>query len=343
VTAAFQSALELAAGSEILVVDADPKVRAGIEQLLREVGMQVTALADDARAGKLVGERFYAVVVVDLDTPSPGDGIALVPVVKERSPASAVIMMSSRKLFEAAVWAFRNGASDIIAKAPDQVEYLRHRVIELAAESRVDLDRRKLLAEALECHEDFLRRMMETARKVNDLEERLAGRSPSSPQLESVTTCVLVVDEQPTLYEHLNKRLAQDAAWWRVRHAQTGGEALDLASNEDVHVALIKETLPDLPGKMVVKTLAKTSPQTLTVVFAPDRREAHLFEGSRVIPLEMADAEQAVLRVQELRDAVRARNRERRYLQAFRAQHYDFLRKYAELKGKIERVSPRGK
>ena len=66
--------------------------------------------------------------------------------------------------------------------------------------------------------------------------------------------------------------------------------------------------------------------------------QAQLIEGSRVIPLELGEGAHAVARVQELREALRAKSRERRYLQAFRAQHYDFLRRYAEFKQKLEKI-----
>jgi DNA-binding NtrC family response regulator len=331
------SSAELAAGTDVLVLDADANVRSGLEQLFREANMAVTAVGDDAEARDLVGEKFFSVIIVDLDTPSPGEGLAVVSEVKELSPASAVVVLTSRKVFESAVRAFRAGAADIIAKAPDQVEYLRHRVIELAAEARVDLDRRKLLAEATEVHEEFLRRMMETARKVIDLEERISGRASSVSTSDAVATSVLVADDELVLYETLKSALAGDSEWWRIRHCQTGGEALDMASNEIVHIALIKEMMPDLPSAMIVSTLFKNSPQTLAVVYTPGG-EARLHEGTRTIPLEMPSPREAVARVQELREALRARQRERRFLQSFRAQHYEFLRRYAELKHKLEKI-----
>ena len=40
--------------------------------------------------------------------------------------------------------------------------------------------------------------------------------------------------------------------------------------------------------------------------------------------------------------AWRAKMRERRYTQAFREKHFDFLRKYVELKTKIERAIHEG-
>jgi len=42
---------------------------------------------------------------------------------------------------------------------------------------------------------------------------------------------------------------------WRVQHAQSGGEALDIATQIPPHVVVAKESLPDLTGSMVVKTI----------------------------------------------------------------------------------------
>jgi DNA-binding NtrC family response regulator len=336
----LSSASDLAAGSEILILDSDANVRVGLEKLLGEVGLVVTSVGDVGDAGRLLSEKFFAVVVVDLDTPSPGAGLALVSEVKERSPASAVIVLAARKVFESAVRAFRGGAADIVAKAPDQVEYVRHRVIELAAESRVDLDRRKLLGEAHEVHEQFLQRMMETARKVVDLEERISGRSPSSNSgSDTLTTFVLIAATSSELYDSLRAGLPTEQGF-HFRSVTTGGEALDVASGQTVHIALVEETLPDLPGSMVVRTLVKTSPATLAVTYGADGA-ARLFDGPREITIELGRGAQAVERVLELREGVRAKNRERRYLQAFKAQHYEFLRRYAELKQKMEKILQR--
>ena len=47
----------------------------------------------------------------------------------------------------------------------------------------------------------------------------------------------------------------------------SGGAALDIASERPYDLALVKETLPDLPGRMVVRTLSAQSPETLVMLF----------------------------------------------------------------------------
>lgn len=63
-------------------------------------------------------------------------------------------------------------------------------------------------------------------------------------------------------------------------------------------------------------------------------------EQSKAIPLveKFTAARQLTERMTELAEAHRAKGRERRYLQAFRDRHFDFLRRLAELRKKLERA-----
>jgi len=49
-----------------------------------------------------------------------------------------------------------------------------------------------------------------------------------------------------------------------------------------------------------------------------------------------------IARLDELAAAFRAKAKERRYTQAFRERHYDFLRRYVEIKAKIDRALAEG-
>lgn len=123
---------EAGLSQEILVLDADETVRKGVERLLREAGLGVTVLADMERAKDQVANRFFPVVLADLDTPTPDAGIELVNFVRERSPLTAVIVMSRRIGFDAIAPVFRAGATDVIPKAREYVRDLRERVVKAA-------------------------------------------------------------------------------------------------------------------------------------------------------------------------------------------------------------------
>ena len=64
--------------------------------------------------------------------------------------------------------------------------------------------------------------------------------------------------------------------------------------------------------------------------------------GMRTLVSPFTEAKQLGDRLDQLAEAWRVKARERRYTQAFRERHYDFLRRYVELKTKIERAINEG-
>jgi hypothetical protein len=132
------------------------------------------------------------------------------------------------------------------------------------------------------------------------------------------------------------------AAGWRFRPALTGGEALDVVSQSRPHIVMVKEQLPDLPGSMVVKTVKSGAPDAITLLYSPPGRagapgELKMVEGSRIMNLipHFSNHKQLVAPLEEIREALRQKTRERRYLQAFRQGHFDFLQRYNALKQRL--------
>jgi DNA-binding NtrC family response regulator len=332
-----------AEGQEVLVVDGDEKVQRGLGQLLTSNGLIPTVMADPERARSLLREKFFALALVDLDTPGTNGGLDLVRWIKREAPTVTCLVMVSRSVFESAVEAFRAGASDVVVKAPDQVEYLRRRVVETATQSAGRAQTDRLVHEVLGLHEDFLKRLMDTSRQASELEERLGGGAQS--EVADLDTSVLIVEppDDAWLGEQLRKALDQRGGY-HLRVAGSGGEGLDAASGGRFQLALVCESLPDLPGSMVVNTIKSQSPETITILYTrPGARpgRASVMEGSKAIAFvpEFRDAGQMVERIDELKAAFRAKSRERRYLAAFRQQNYELLKRYAELKQKLARAA----
>jgi DNA-binding NtrC family response regulator len=327
-------------GQEVLVVDGDEKVQRGLAQLLSDHNLVPTVVSDAVRARELAREKYFAVALVDLDTPQTNAGLELVRWFKQNAPTTTTIVMCSRKVFESAVEAFRAGAHDVIVKAPDQVQYLKQRTVDAAAGIAKSLSDDKLIQEVLGVHEDFLRRLMEASRKSAELEEQLGGGS--HPSATDEQCALLVVEDDGWLAKQLEGALQVRGGYALVTTA-TGGEALDRASGRAFQIALVRETLPDLPGTMVVNALKAQSPETLTILYSrPGARpgKAEVIEGSKSIALvpEFSDAKQMVERIDELREAFRRKTRERRYLAAFRQENYELLKRYADLKQRLQRA-----
>ena len=196
-----------AAGQEVLVVDADDQVVKGLDKLLTKVGLIVTGTNDPIRARDQLLNKFFAVALVDADTPTPGAGIELLQFARDKSPLTSVVVMTARKSYDVALKAFRAGATDVVLKEPDVVPYLRERVIEAAGEIKGTADRNILLEEVADTHEDFLRRLREVTRELIDVEDRLAGRKPEDVSDAAANVNVVVVDDDPAALSKLEEAL----------------------------------------------------------------------------------------------------------------------------------------
>src|SRR5687767_15429691 len=96
-------------GAEVLVVDQDPTVHQGVSQLLAAANLHVTCTGDPEQSLAIVDKQFFSVMLVDIDTPTPGAGFDTVRALKQRSPTSMIIAMTPRRSFEDAVTAVRAG------------------------------------------------------------------------------------------------------------------------------------------------------------------------------------------------------------------------------------------
>lgn len=325
---------------EILVVDSDDKVQRGLAQLLADSGLSATIASDAAQAQAQLGQRSFAVVLLDLDTPHPDAGFELLRHCRAQAPDAAIIVMASRPTFESAAMALRLGADDIVAKSPAQVQYLQERTVELAGRRQRGVVDGALAQEVLAVYEEFLRRLMEVSRRLAEATE--PGEGNGLPAQEE-GCAVLVVEEDGWLAEQLTVALRLRGGY-SVVTAAAGGEGIDKATATCFQLALVRDTLPDLTGSMVVSALKAQSPDTITILYSRPEAQpgrAEVIEYSRAIALlpEFTHAEQLVERFDELRQAFRLKARERRHLAAFRQEHYELLRRYAELKLRLQRNS----
>ena len=329
-------------GIEVLVLDGDERVHAGIAQLLSEASLHVTCVADAERALGLVARHFFSVALVDIDTASPRDGISTIGAIKLASPTTMVIAMTPRRSYDDAVDAVRAGAVDLILKAPDSVAYLKDRVLEAAGRSVGKREVDTVLDDIKSVHEEFLQRFMEAERRAIDLGDQVAGRDLSRA-INMDEMRVLVIDEVDDFVTAMEESKPKGFAFV---HANSGGEGLDRTSSGQFHYAMIAEDITDLPARTIARTIRNQHPDTVVLTFLGPSDNGHVelveTHGSRNIVKPFTEASQLITRLDELADAWRAKAKERRYTQAFRERHYDFLRRYVEIKTKIERAQHEG-
>jgi len=325
-------------GAEVLVIDQDERVSKGMTQLLAAGGLHVTTLNEPHEAYDLMHRKFFSVVIVDLDTPTPNAGLESVSEIKKISPTSMVIMLTPRKSYADAVASIRAGAIDIILKSPDSVNYLKDRVMEAAGRSVNKREVNSVLVQVKKVYDEFLELFMKSERRALDLSDQIAGRDP-----KRLTTYdeirVLVVEDS----SELGKALAGSGKeGYRFESAQSGGHALDLCSSAKFHIVMVAGQLHDLPGSMVIRSVKTQAPEVVAIEFEPPgpAGKVEIVESTRRITVleKFTEPSELLERLDEIAEAFRAKSRERRYTQAFRERHYDFLRRYVELKLKVDRA-----
>lgn len=322
-------------GAEVLVVDQDESVQKGITQLLSSADLHVTCVSDPREVEDALGKKFYSVVIADMDTPEPRAGLDVIHRVHELSPTSVVVILTPRKSFDDVVDAIRAGAVDVIWKSQEAVDYLEQRVLAAAGRSVDKREVNSILNDVRNTHEDFLKRFMDAEQRCVDLTDQLAGRDPERGDLGEEVR-VMVVDANTRVADALIKLAPPHFQFDKVL---TGGEALDRASSSRYHIAMITTELADLPASMVVRSIRTQVPDTLVIQYTP-RGPVEIVEtrsNTRIVDV-FNQAEQITGKLDELADRFRQKARERRYTQAFRERHYDFLRRYVELKLKIDRA-----
>jgi len=189
-----------------------------------------------------------------------------------------------------------------------------------------------LHADARAVLEELLKELMAAERRVQDAEDRLAGRDPARLGVDD-EVAILCVDGDDRVYKAM---LGLELPGYVFHYAQSGGEALDRITSIRFQMALVGQAIPDLPGDMIIRALKEQAPELLVIAYQPNG-PLRLVESTRTIVLaeRFTQAAQVSERLDELSRAYRERSRERRYLQAFRERHYDLLRRLNDLKQRL--------
>lgn len=318
---------------ELLVVDQDESVGRGLGELLAADGLHVTWAGTPQRAMDLLVTKYFGVVIVDLDTPGPDQGLETIRRIHREAPTANLIALVPRRSFDAAVAAFRAGARDVVPKSPDEVRYLRTRILEAAADVKQNNASKVLHGDLREFLDEFLRRFMDSERRVQELEDRISGRDASLTDDRSGVR-VLMIDSDARVFDAL---AGLKLKGFSFVHCGSGGDGLDRSTSDTFQLAIVGPVLPDLPTSMVVKTLKAQNPELLVITYEP-RGPLTLIETTRTITLvaQFTAINQLSDRLTELAQAHRGKARERRYLMSFRERHYETLRTLQALRKRLE-------
>jgi DNA-binding response OmpR family regulator len=129
---------------------------------------------------------------------------------------------------------------------------------------------------------------------------------------------------------------------WEVSVELSGGSGLDRASTFSFQIVCVREELSDLPGQMVMRSTQAQRPQTMGLVYSAagqgriDRYDAGQVKRS-ITPFR--GPSHLVEVMSELVGEIASMREERRYLQAFRTEHGQFLKRFADLKSRIDSLA----
>ena len=176
---------------KILVIDDDSSLRRVLEYNLQQEGYDVCTAADGDSGLRLFAEKAPAVVITDLKMPGKS-GFEVLSAVKERSPATVVIVLTAFGAIDTAVEAMKLGAFHYLTK-PFNREELKVTVLK-ALQLQGLSEENRLLKEELSGREEFKRivgtsRAMEgvfsVVRKVADTEATIliTGESGTGKEL----------------------------------------------------------------------------------------------------------------------------------------------------------------
>jgi DNA-binding NtrC family response regulator len=174
----------------ILVADDDPHLRRLFMSVLARQGHEVSLAADGAEAVRLLRERAFDVLLVDL-TMAPVGGLEVLETARRDAPETLVVIVTGNATVESAIGALRRGAYDYILK-PVQNDELALLVGRAVQHRRLGEERRRT-AEALRAEQQRNSALVRDLRSRYAL-EKVLGRSERMRQVRELVQEVLATD-----------------------------------------------------------------------------------------------------------------------------------------------------
>ncbi len=107
--------------ASILVIDDDPGIRRGLQEILMAEGYAVITAVDGESGLKLLAEQTFDLTLTDLAMPGPG-GLEVLKYLVHHQPECPCIIITGYGTIANAVTAMRQGAYDYLAKPVDATE-----------------------------------------------------------------------------------------------------------------------------------------------------------------------------------------------------------------------------
>ncbi|HEX4354231.1 MAG TPA: response regulator [Polyangiales bacterium] len=323
----------MAQGEELLIAEGSERDREGLRKLFESDGYIITAAESGEQARDLLRRKFFPVALIDLDFEGTNEGLSLASYIEQHSRPTRIVMITGRRSFDAAVRALRTGVVDIVNKRPDQVDHLRAAVSLALDRYHSGSKDSALLREARGVLEDAMRILLALGRK-------LYGGEGSSGAGLKMKPAILIVDEDHAFLQQVANLLAERP--WDISVEMSGGSGLDKASTFSFQIICVRDELGDLPGQMLLKSAQAQRTAALGLLYSQrGQGKIERYEQGHATRNEapFKGPNHLVEAMAQLVDELALVREERRYLQAFRAEHGMFFKRFAELKARIDSLA----
>jgi DNA-binding response OmpR family regulator len=125
---------------QTLVVDDEAGIRFFIQQTLEQIGHQVKVASSGEEALKILRDRSFDLVMLDLKLGGSTDGLRVLEAVRWRWPKAVVVILTAHGSLESAMTAIEEGVDRYLLK-PLTPEELRKAVQEVLAEAEARQER----------------------------------------------------------------------------------------------------------------------------------------------------------------------------------------------------------
>jgi len=160
----------------VLIVDDEPDIVSGMEQMLADLPLDINGVSDAQKARSLINEKRFEIIISDIAMPNV-DGFELLMLATERDPDVVFIMITGYGSVESAVKAIRAGAYHYIQKPYTSDDMLN--VVKMA------MNKAALTGE--------LRRLRNQVSETHTF-HRLLGKSPKMKELQGLIRKIAPTD-----------------------------------------------------------------------------------------------------------------------------------------------------
>jgi len=195
--------------NKVLLVEDEPNTRLSVRRYLEGVGFEVTDVENCAGAVTAVQEDVFDVALVDFKLPD-GDGLLLLPKLREAAPEMAVVILTGHATIDLAIRAIKEGAENFLAKP-----------VELPA-VQVVLDR------AIENSRNRNQRVAREAHQARRPISPFLGDSRPIRDLEAAAYRVLATDRPVLLLGETGTGKGVMAAWLHASGPRASAPLVDL-------------------------------------------------------------------------------------------------------------------